>query len=450
MENLLELSRSLPKNTLINTQRWFEASGRAGSFESVANFIGSYPNERLLSNIGFGDISSISSKAAWQQASRRAGSLYFNFHDSDFSPRPTAFTREYTEWFMDDFKMPLSHEHELFDHEAYGGVPDGIAPHVSDMAGLDRIIFEDCIESAGDIQATHLNLYDVKYYKRPETIAWKCNCEIDEARALLDSWAIIGDSEELIAKYILWTKDKGVESAIVYFTDLADELLAVEGESFSDCKQPELSMDHTTFESELFETFTNLSFPDHARRIMGKLSKADIRLMVVYQELADRLDAAYTERDFIEAEVQDAAPREYKYHPIGAREELDYYEDIAPDWVKGIIGAIERLDAPKAVAEMGKSLYKHRMGIHAGTIWMHYNQRKAELAPEDVPVSQKACEIIDFIEKCRTRFRLGKYGKRLYELQSECRIEGNLAIAEGDWSPIWDAYREKKEGFTAS
>ena len=300
---------------------------------------------------------------------------------TDVFPQPNQPSREWVEEYVfGEFTQELSHEHSLFDHSEYGDVPDGIAPHVNNMAGLDRIIFEDCVESGGAVQAAHLNLNDVQYYKRPETIARKCSCEIDEACALLDSWAVIGDNEQLVTEYLRWTNARGINTAITYFVDMADELLAVEGEAF------------------------------------------------VYDD----------ERP----ETPGVAPREYGYHPIGEREEPDYYEDIAPSWVRRAIQRIQRTRDLKALAAVGKQAFGANMGVHTGTIWMHYNAQKAKLTPD---LSHKACEIIDFIGECRTKFKLGKVGKRLYELQAEShRVEGNLAIADTDWSKVWGAYREKK------
>jgi len=111
--------------------------------------------------------------------------------------------------------------------------------------------------------------------------------------------------------------------------------------------------------------------------------------------------------------------------------------------VNNLIARIKRTSELKTLNELGKALFEHPLGIHAGTIWMHYNARKAELTPE---LSNKAAEIIDFVKACKTRMKLGKVGKRLYELQGEThQVNGNLAIAETDWRIIWDTYRTRKE-----
>jgi len=310
----------------------------------------------------------------------------------DIEPQPTALSRQDVEDSLGVFTMELDHEHALFDHEPWGGVPDGIGPHVNDMPILDRIIFEDCIESGGKVQAPHPNLYDVKYYKRPETIMRKCKCSMEDATNLCRFWKTIGDTPAMVNKFTRWVKNKGVSGALKYFGNLATQLSEVESVS------PE---------------------------------------------------------EFIEALHSDpSAPDPYKYHPIGEAaddpEQSDYYE-TAPDWVKGILKAIENLTTIEAVSEMGKALYEYKLGVHAGTIWMHYNERKAELTPEDEPISVRAQMIIDFIEKCRTKLGLGKAGRRLYELQSEPSTVGQfgpeLVIAEKDWSSIWETYKKKKEGF---
>ena len=153
--------------------------------------------------------------------------------------------------------------------------------------------------------------------------------------------------------------------------------------------------------------------------------------------------------EFLEGlQADPVAPNTYRYHPVGERkEELDYYEDIAPGWMKRVLREIKDSSSLERLAVIGKRAFNAHMGIHAGTFWMHYNARKAELTPG---LSQKAEEIIGFIKKCRTRFKLGKVGKRLYELQAELPIPGaELAIAETDWSSIWEVYRDKKGEFGA-
>jgi hypothetical protein len=341
-------------------------------------------------------------KSNWVIGSERGGSYYLPIEPyrvdktstpslfpicRDIEPQPTALSRQDVEDSLDDFTMELDHEHALFDHEPWGGVPDGIAPHVNDMPILDRIIFEDCIESGEKVQAPHPNLYDIKYYKRPETIARKCKCSIEDATNLCRFWSTIGDTPAMVNKFTKWVKDKGVSGALKYFGNLATQLSEVESVS------PE---------------------------------------------------------EFIEGLHTDpSAPDPYKYHPIGEPvddpEQSDYYE-TAPDWVKGILKSIETITTIEAVSEMGKTLYEYKLGMHAGTIWMHYNERKAELTPGIAPVSEKAQQIIGFIGKCRTKFRLGKYGRRLYELQAEVKTQGaELMMAESDFSPIWEAYKEKKE-----
>jgi hypothetical protein len=368
----------------------------------------------------------------WTEASTRAGSYYFptepyQFVDTpkpslfpiswDLEPTPNTPSREDIEDSLGDFSMELSHEHALFDHSAWGDVPDGVAPHVSEMGGLDRIIFEDCVESAGAVQAAHLNTNDIPYYRRPGTIARAIHyprrlpslasasaragsfsssvtspadfkLSMANAEDFLRFWRTIGNTESMVKEFIKWINAQGISAALKYFGNLAAQLSAAE------CVSPE---------------------------------------------------------EFIEGlQADPAAPEVYKFHPIGEQEEdnpeNDYYE-TAPEWVGNALGRMEQADSLKDLGQFGKKAFGAHMGIHTGTFWMHYNMRKAELTPE---LSRKAGEIIGFIEKCRTRFRLGKYGKRLYELQNELPIPGaELAIAETDWSSIWEAYKEKKGEFGA-
>jgi hypothetical protein len=268
---------------------------------------------------------------------------------------------------------------------AYGEGWEAMAKHVHDVKPLDRIIFEDCVESGGSVLAPHLNTNDIPYYRRPETIARNCDCSLEHATDLCQFWSTIGNTRELVKEFIQWVKAKGIAPALKYFGHLAAQLSAAE------CVSPE---------------------------------------------------------EFIESFQSDpVAPNTYRYHPVGEREEeLDYYE-VAPAWMKHFLSLIAQSTTLEGLKKLGSRVYSHSLGKHTGTFWMHYNMRKAELTPE---LSRKAGEIIGFIEKCRTRFRLGKYGKRLYELQNELPIPGaELAIAETDWSPIWEAYKEKKGEFGA-
>ena len=257
---------------------------------------------------------------------------------------------------------------------AYGEGYEGMANHTLEMSGLDRIIFEDCVFSGGQVQAPHVNINDVPYYRRPETIARKAKCSLEHAADLCQFWSTIGNTQSMVKEFVAWVQAKGISPALKYFGNLAAQL----GEA--ECVSPE---------------------------------------------------------EFIMSLGVEVIPNEYRYHPIGEKEtpELDYYEDIAPGWLKGILRNIEQAKTTEVLSAIGKQAFEAHMGVHTGTFWMHYNAKKAELTPE---LSQKAEEIIEFIHKSNG-YRLGKVGKRLFELQAE----GELS--KPDWSRIWEAYHKRKE-----
>ena len=302
--------------------------------------------------------------------------------DLDMAPCPTALTREQTEEIMDSFTPELTREQSIFDHSEYGEGWEAMADHTLAMSRLDRIIFEDCGFSGSQVQAPHLNINDIPYYRRPEVIARKATISLQQARDLCQFWSTIGDTQPMVKEYLKWIVAKGIGPALKYFGNLAAQL------SDAECVSPE-------------EFLAGL-------------------------------------------EADPVAPNEYSYHPVGEREEEDdYYEDIAPMWMTRILQKMERAQSMEDLAEIGKKAFGAYMGSHTGTFWMHYNARKIQLTPK---LSVKAKEIIAFIGACKTRMRLGKVGKRLYELQAESqRVEGNLAIADSDWTSIWEAYRERKE-----
>jgi len=419
MTDFIGLSKSLPISTLIATQLWFESSSRAGSYFSHTHTVGAYPNEHLLANIGFGDIHGLP--------------VFTGF--LDLAPRPTALTREQTDEAMGGFTMELDHENELFDHSEYGDVPDGIAPHISDMRPLDRVIFEDCVPSAGRVQAPHLNLNDVQYYKRPETIARQCECDITEAKCLCEAWRVIGDTEDLVHQYIRWTQIRGIEAAITYFVDLADQL--IDAERGANGAREESN--HVSVLAELDQRPQNI----RVRKLLKHISDDEIRVMDLLWNIADDIDAQFNSAAAEEIEAQDLdgiAPDVMKYHPIGEsmEPEPDYY-DMAPRNVIAIYAHMRRIDDFQKLASYGKVLYEKDLGKHTGTMWMHYNQRKAALTPKR---TEKAEAIIQFIGRCN-RQQIGRVGKRLYELQ----MEQPDTIHATDWSGIWAAYREKKQEF---
>jgi len=263
---------------------------------------------------------------------RNDGAVLAKSHEllnTDVFSQPTAFTREQTDEVLGNFTMTYDRENALFDHSEYGDVPDGIAPHIADMTNLDRVIFEDCVQTGGKVQAPHPNTNDVPYYKRPETISRDCGCTIDEAKCLTECWAVIGDTPALIKQFTQWVKARGIRAAITYFVDLADQLRLAEDPG----PEAELSLNHTTFESELFESFAENNVPAHGHAMLQRLSETDIRFMGILQELGDRLTEAYAEMDYIEPELDGIAPELYRYHPVGiaSQDTRDYYEDVAPN-----------------------------------------------------------------------------------------------------------------------
>ena len=367
---------------------------------------------------------------------RNDGAVLAKSHEllnTDVFSQPTAFTREQTDEVLGNFTMQYDYENALFDHSEYGDVPDGIAPHIHDMRPLDRVMFEDCVQTGGRVQVAHLNLNDVQYYKRPETIACQCDCDIAEAKCLLDAWRVIGDSEKLVHQYIRWTQVRGIEAAITYFIDLADQLLDAE-RGANDARE---ESNHVSILAELDQRPQSI----RARKMLRRISDDEIRVMDLLWNIADGIDAQFNSAvaDEIEArELDGIAPDVFKYHPIGESPdpEPDYY-NTAPRNVISMYTHIRRMENFQKLAQYGKALYEKDLGKHTGTMWMHYNRRKAELTPKR---AKEAEAIIQFIGRCN-RQQIGRVGKRLYELQQE----NPDTIHATDWSGIWAAYREKKQ-----
>ena len=116
----------------------------------------------------------------------------------------------------------------IYDHSNYGEAYDAMARHVSDMSGLDRIIFEDCNLSAGRVVAPHMNMKAYPHWLCPEYIVRKIGCELQEAADLLDCWVMLDPTQEMIETFLSWVKARGVEKALAYFEKLAMALAEVE------------------------------------------------------------------------------------------------------------------------------------------------------------------------------------------------------------------------------
>ena len=270
----------------------------------------------------------------------------------------------------------------LYDHSDYGEAYDAMARHVSEMSGLERIIFEDCELVGGKVVAPHVNLTAYPHWLCPEYIAKRIGCDTRQATNLLDCWVILDATREMIETFITWVKSRGVEKALPYFEKLALALAEVENIDPDDV---------TESEDPIYE-----------------------------------------------------APDLYRYHLVGVYEDEDntHWIDQQPAWYRKLIAQVKRLRSLDELARIGKETYQIDLSRdRAGVFWTEYNLAKQKLeAQVDLgPTAQT------FIQKITSaNGNLAAVGAFLYKVQ-QGRVKVSDPPQKHEWTAIWKTYRETRE-----
>lgn len=251
-------------------------------------------------------------------------------------------------------------EYLTADPAAYGEAWEGMANHVSEMTGLDRMLFEDCVASVDGsvVMAPHLTFSPGPYHQKPEHLVRAVDCTYREAVDLQAAFSVIGNSKELVEFYVSRIKQEGVEASLRYFGSLAADLAQQE-------VMPETEACPEAFESE--------------------------------------------------------APADpFVYHSIGVRDLPDYFDRV-PKWFREALLSMDACATLEQLAEFGKSWFAHEhlKGGLAGVFWTRYHIRKARLAPR---VSPKAEAIIQTISRCKRPGEIARIGKQLFTEQKASNI----------------------------
>lgn len=148
--------------------------------------------------------------------------------------------------FLKEMETPpntgIETDKELFDHNKYGEGWIGMAKHVSEMSGLQRQLFEDCLMSAGgDILAPHdsTNMpgtpaqYAVSYIKQG------MKCTYDEALSLSGSFEDLGFSKNFVDLIFKKYADKPIAETVETFKFFADEAKKEEKPQTEEAMPPE-------------------------------------------------------------------------------------------------------------------------------------------------------------------------------------------------------------------
>jgi hypothetical protein len=271
----------------------------------------------------------------------------------------------------------------LYDHSDYGEDYDAMARHVSEMSGLDRIIFEDCDLVSGKVAAPHTNIKSYPHWLCPEYVARKIGCHLQDAANLLDCWVMLDPTQEMVETFISWVKAKGVEKAIPYFQKLAMALAEVEN--------------------------------------------------IDPEDVTESDEPAYE------------APDLYRYHTIGEYEE-DEDEDkpwmeLQPGWYQSLIQKLRECNDLDTLAVMGKEVYQKNLNRgQAGVFWTEYNLRKTKLE-RDIKLGPVARSMIRRIAKANGN--LASLGAWLYKVQ-QGQVKVANPPEKHEWSVIWKTYHEQK------
>jgi hypothetical protein len=270
----------------------------------------------------------------------------------------------------------------LYDHSDYGEAYDAMARHVSEMSGLDRIIFEDCDLVSGKVVAPHLNLTPYPHWLCLEYVARKIGCDFQEAANLLDCWLMLDPTHEMVETFISWVKIRGVEKALPYFERLAMALAEVE----------------------------NID-PDDV-----------------------------TESDEPEYETPDL----YRYHTVGEYEEDEEekpWMELQPQWYQSLIRKLQNCMDLDNLASMGRDVYQRELNRgQASVFWYEYHRQKATLEG-NIKLGPVARSMIQRIAKANGN--LASLGAWLYKVQ-QGQVKVANPPEKHEWTVIWKTYHEQK------
>jgi len=263
----------------------------------------------------------------------------------------------------------------------YGESFDGMARHVSEMSGLDRMIFEDCEFVAGKVTAPHMNMKSYPYWLCPEYIAKKACCGLKDAATLLDCWVMLDPTQEMINCFTSWVSQKGIEKAIPYFERLAMALAEVENIDVEDVTETE--------------------------------------------------DPEYQSPDL------------YAYHSIGEYPDDDStpWVERQPAWFQALIGRVRECRDLDLLASLGKEVYGMELcQAHAGVFWTEYNIVKNRIEAS-INLGTVGRSFIQRIAKANGN--LASLGAWFYKVQQgKVRVEN--PPSKHEWTLIWKAYHQRK------
>jgi hypothetical protein len=263
----------------------------------------------------------------------------------------------------------------------YGESFDGMARHVSEMSGLDRIIFEDCKFVAGKITAPHMNLKAYPHWLCPEYIAKKACCGLKDAAALLDCWIILDPTQKMVECFISWVSAKGIEKALPYFERMALALAEVEN--------------------------------------------------------IDVEDATETE------EPEYLSPELYSYHIVGEYpdDEGATWVERQPAWFQDLIRRVKDCKGLDLLASLGKEVYGMELNqSQAGVFWTEYNivKKRIEANIKLGPVTRNFMQRI-----AKANGNLASLGAWFYKVQQGL-VRVADAPSKHEWTIIWKSYHLRK------
>jgi len=121
---------------------------------------------------------------------------------------------------------------DLADRPVYdfGECWTAVGAHVTEMTGLDRMIFEDGHNGSGKVQRQGMNIPIVSKWRRPDWLHYKfkgagLEVTFDQAEDLIDFWNIIDPDCRIWTDFFVWTVKGGIEQALDYFENLAGSLV---------------------------------------------------------------------------------------------------------------------------------------------------------------------------------------------------------------------------------
>jgi hypothetical protein len=263
----------------------------------------------------------------------------------------------------------------------YGESFEGMANHVSEMSGLERIIFEDCELVTGKVAAPHMNLKAYPYWLCPEYIAKKTGCSLKDASDLLECWVMLDPTQKMIECFISWVSAKGVEKALPYFERLAMAMAEVEN----------ISVDDVTESDE----------PEYGG-----------------QEL-------------------------YAYHPVGEYPDDNRtpWLETQPSWYQVLIRRLKECKNMDQVSALGKEVYERDLNQHqAGVFWTEYNIVKRRIE-DKIKLGHVGRSFIQRISKANGN--LASLGAWLYKVQQGLVKVANPP-QKNEWTVIWKSYHQRK------